>query len=170
MNPPTAIVLFAFSFLLLTACDAPSSGQQTKDIAALPAAFPILEKLGVTEFRNQDWCQNMVYQRGKFSHNNTDTTCNLFGGEGAPFDPQAQQDFDAVAKALAGTGVKLSYLTSVSYGRDGKLAGAEFHLATMGRISYVYEPGYGTPPPDMPGERQHKPLDKDWYCVLEDWN
>ena len=146
----------------------PSQSQQRSDIGRLPACFAELEKLQVTAYRNQDWCKNMVYNRGKFSPN-TEATCNLFKGTPVPFDAQAQKDFDAVAQAVSRTQVALFFISDLEYRADGKLKKAVFHLAA-GRYSYVYFPGYGAPPPDIPRELKHTSLNPDWYYVWEDWN
>jgi hypothetical protein len=124
----------------------------------------------VEAFRNQDWCKNIVYKRGKFSKN-SESTCNLFDGTPSPFDAEAQKDFDSVAKAVSGTGVGLYFISDLRYSPDGKLIGAQFHLAGHpNRYSYVYSPGYGSLPADEPKEREHTRINSDWYYIWEDWN
>lgn len=104
-----------------------------RDVGSMPSCFATLEKLQVTAFRNQDWCQNMVYSRGKFSRN-TEATCNLFEGTPVPFDAQAEKDFNVVSQAIRTTGAELHFITGLEYGVDGKLKKAEFHLATILRM------------------------------------
>ena len=148
----------------------PEPRQRETDVANLPKCFPVLARLSVRAYRNQDWCKNIWYQRGKFSQQ-TDSadSCNLFEGTPQPFDAQALQDFDSIARALTATGVRLYCLSDLRYGPDGTLAQAKFHLAG-GRYTYVYSPGYKALPEDIPEERKHARINADWFYVWEDWN
>jgi hypothetical protein len=157
----------------MASCGAePDAAQKKKDVEVLPQTFSTLEALRVEVYRNQDWCKNIVYQRGKFSnHLEESSTCNLFQGTPLPFDAQAQNDFDRVAQAVAATGVHLSLIDDLAYSPAGTLVRANFHLvASFARFSYVYSPGYGTLPPDDPREREHTRINDDWYFVWVDWN
>jgi hypothetical protein len=164
-----AVLAWFICYCLISGCGQPSQSQKQKHVARLPACFNVLESLQVTAYRNQDWCRNMAYRRGKFSSNN-DRACNLFEGTAQAFDRQAQQDFDTVSRAIAATGVRLDLISDIKYGRNGKLKRAEFHLAKAGRHSYIYSPGYGKPPPNVRFERTYTPLNEDWYYIWEDWN
>ena len=156
--------------LFFSGCGQPSRGKMQKDVGRLPGCFAVLERLQVTAYRNQDWCKNISYKRGKFS-NNAKESCNyLLGGGSVAFDAQAEKDVAVLAKAISKTGVGLRIISDLEYGAEGKLKKAVFHLAGFGRYTYVYSPGYGTPPPDIPQERRHTSLNGDWYYVWEDWN
>ena len=168
-----AAVLLLACFSFLGGCDhEPSPKAQSLHTQRLPRCFSVLERLHVEAYRNQDWCKNIWYKRGKFSHQTEPPdTCNLFEGTPLPFDAQAQKDFEAVAGAIKATHVDLYYIDHLKYAPDGKLIGAEFHLlGGPNRYSYVYSPGYTSLPPDEPKEREHTRIDKDWYYVWWDWN
>ena len=170
--PKLATVFLLLCSAVLVSCNGePNAARQKRDTEQLPKCFSILQKLRVEAYRNQDWCKNIVYQRGGFSKNK-EATCNLgFRGTPLPFDGQAQKDFDAVASAIASTGVSLHFINHFRYAADGKLVGAEFHLAGgPNRYSYVYSPGYTSLPRDEPHERVHTRISKDWYYIWEDWN
>jgi len=157
-------------FILVGCGGEPDAVLRKRHTEALPACFRILERLEVEAYRNQDWCKNIVYKRGKFSRNK-EVTCNLFRGTPMPFDSQAEKDFDAVAKVIRTTGVPLMYITGSEYAPKGALKRVEFHLdGGPNRYSYVYSIGYTNLPPDDPGERRYTAINRDWYYVWEDWN
>lgn len=134
-------LLFALLSFLLMSCARPSASDQQRDAASLPKVFDTLQTLEVEAYRNQDWCKNIAYQRGKFSSNLKATTCNLFDGTPQPMDAQATQNFQAIAHSMATTGVSIHFL-SAQYDVSHHLSGAEFHLATLCRCSYVYSPQF----------------------------
>jgi hypothetical protein len=170
MSKLATTFLLMCSSVLLSCGGQPDAAQQKRDTDQLPKCFGVLQQLRVGAYRNQDWCKNIVYQRGKFSKN-SESACNLFQGTPLPFDAQAQKDFDAVAAAIRSTGVSLNFIGDLTYSGDGKLVGAEFHLAGgPNRYSYVYSPGYNSLPSDQPKELEYTRISKDWYYVWEDWN
>lgn len=169
-NLQTSVPVIVAVTITCSACGGePSASQRRRDVSNLTQTFPVLEEYQVEAYRNQDWCKNIAYQRGKFS--NTDrTTCNLFQGDPSEFDTQAQADFDTVAAAIAKSRVKLYYISGFQYDAQEKLIRAEFHLSgDFNRYSYIYEPGYSLPE-DLAYERHHTAIDENWYFVWEDWN
>jgi hypothetical protein len=162
-------LLFALLSFSLMSCGIPSTSDQQRDAASLPKVFDTLQTLKVEAYRNQDWCKNVAYQRGKFSGNLKSTTCNLFDGTPQPMDSQATQDFQAIARSMATTGVSIHFL-SAQYDSSNHLTGAEFHLATLCRCSYVYSPQYNHLPENMTGEMEFTAINSDWYFVWADWN
>jgi hypothetical protein len=162
------ILPLTFVGVLLTGCGIPSPSAQQHDVANLPKVFSQLETLKVEDYRNQDWCKNVAYRRGKFSNNLESGTCNLFNGTPKPMDAQAQQDFQAIARLMATTGVNIHFL-SAQYNSSNRLTEVEFHLATFCRCSYVYSPRYKLPE-DMGDEMKFTAINSSWYFVWEDWN
>jgi hypothetical protein len=168
-------VISVLLVIVLAACigtsPAQQKAQQQRDVMNLSKSFAILEQLQVWDYRNQDWCKNIFYRRGKFSDNIEQATCNLFEGKSQPFDAQAQRNFRSVDRAIASTGVKLLFISGIKYAPNGKLIGGEFHLDSgLIRNHYVYSPGYKKLPDDVPNESWHTAIDRDWYYVKEDWN
>lgn len=163
---------FAVAAIALTSCShQPSHRQMQRDTHNLTRAFAALENHQVVAYRNQDWCKNIVYKRGRFSDQPHQSTCNLFPKEPQIFDAQAVKDFDEVATAIANTQVDLHYITGLDYDAEGTLTQAQFHLATsFSRYSYVYAPNYQALPPNFENEIEHTAINEDWYAVREDWN
>jgi hypothetical protein len=153
--------------ILLVSC-VPGATEHQRNIANLPKVFSALQALKVKDYRNQDWCKNIDYQRGGFSSNLTATTCNLFDSKPSVMDDRSQQDFQTIANAMATTGVGINYL-SAKYNSSDRLVGATFNLSTVCRCSYVYQPGYRLPA-NMKGEMEYTAINSDWYFVWEDWN
>jgi hypothetical protein len=162
-------LLFLILGLALVSCGVPKASDHKRDVANLPKVFPILRTLKVKDYRNQDWCKNVAYQRGKFSSNLESTTCNLFDGTPKPMDQQTLRDFQAIANSMATTSVSIHFL-SAQYNSSNQLVKAEFHLATTCRCSYVYIPQYKQLPENMTGEIEYTAINSDWYFVWEDWN
>jgi hypothetical protein len=154
--------------IVLIGCGRPGTFEHQRDVVNLPKVFSTLQNLKVTAYRNQDWCQNVAYTRGKFSGNLKATTCNLFDGTPIPMDARSQQDFQTISNAMATTGVSIHYL-SAKYDASDRLIGAEFNLATICRCSYIYRPRYRLPE-NMGGEMEFTAINSDWYFVWEDWN
>jgi hypothetical protein len=74
------------------------------DPRRIEAVFPVLERLHVTAFRNQDWCQNLAYAGGAFSKTDSHSTCDLFFEAPRDFDDRASADFATVAGAFSDAG------------------------------------------------------------------
>lgn len=162
--------LFVLVGFVLFSCQqspAQQQAQRQRNVDRLSQSFSALEQLQVQAYRNQDWCKNIFYRRGKFSNNIDRSTCNLFAGTPQPFDAQAQQDFATIEQAIAATGVKLLYISTLKYTANRSLSGADFTLE--GGSEYVYEPAY-TLPENIPNEREYTAVNSDWYFVSSDWN
>jgi hypothetical protein len=155
--------------ICLVSCGRPNAAQHQRDVANLPKVFSTLETLQVKAYRNQDWCKNVAYQRGRFSSNLKASTCNLFDGVPISMDDRAKQDFQIVSSSMATTGVGINFL-SAKYDRSNRLIRAEFHLSTACRCSYVYQPRFDRLPANMQGEIEYTAINSDWYFVWEDWN
>jgi hypothetical protein len=147
--------LLASIIILIARCSEPNQFSKRRDVANLPTIFHQLEKLKITAYRNQDWCKNIAYQRGKFSNNLRSTTCNLFEGQPQTMDPRAEQDFQEISLRLTAIGASIRYLSA--------------KYDTLCRCSYIYQPGY-TLPPNMGGEMEYTAINSNWYFVWEDWN
>ncbi|GMU53917.1 MAG: hypothetical protein AMXMBFR33_30630 [Candidatus Xenobia bacterium] len=136
--------------------------------ARLRAVVSELETLQVTVFRDQDWCECFEYPGGRFMQSSHESTCGLFQGKARPFDQVARRDFERIATAVGKSRVSVLWITA-RY-RNRKLVEAQFSLGGWGRRSFIYAPGYGTPPPDQGNEMRYTALDADWYQLDEDWN
>ena len=149
----------------------PDETRMASDVAQLRDALPRFEQLRVEAYRNQDWCRNIAYSRGRFS-NNLESTCNLFAGSPVGFTASADADFASVAGALDAGGVWVYNVWGVRYDATGRLNHAEFDLIPapweFSRWSYVYDPGHPLPQ-GMPNEDVYTRIDSDWYFHWEDW-
>ena len=76
----------------------------------IEAVFPVIERLHVRAFRNQDWCRNIAYARGAFSETDFHSTCDLFDGPYEDFDDVAAADFATVNRAFNDAGVAPDYV------------------------------------------------------------
>lgn len=139
------------------------------DVKNLESMLLVLELHHVEDFRNQDWCKNLVYMHGKFSaYSGTVGTCNLFPGEPRPFDTKATKDFNSIAEVLATTEVPVLWISS-RFTEAGTISYAEFQLdCFFCRTSYVYEPHFGQLPSSV--ETRYTKITDNWYEVDEDWN
>ena len=142
-----------------------------RDVHNLAHTLSLIEQSDMQAFRNQGWCKNIAYSRGRFSSNTQSATCNLFAGTPQPFDAQARADFDAIAHRLAATGVRVTWLIS-TFDASGRLQSVEFEIDCIlcQRMAYVYAPGYGTLPDTIPEEVWFTAINDDWYLREEDWN
>lgn len=143
--------------------------QPAQQTARLRHVLPDLTALGVTVYRNQDWCRCFAYPGGHFMDSSHESTCALFSEQAAPFTASAQRDFDRIRASLGKARVGVLWITA-RYRADGTLEEAEFALDGWGRRSYVYHPNYGALPPDQGREIWHTAIDRDWYIRDEDWN
>jgi len=139
--------------VVATACT--SVGSARVEPSDLELSFPVLARLGVTAYRDQDWCKVLAYARGSFSETTEHSTCDLFQGRPSKFDPQAQADFEQVRATLIETGISPSYVT-VEY-LDGAVLTAVFEVGCggcdVGR--YIYEAGRVAASPELgPGSSQ----------------
>jgi hypothetical protein len=149
----------------------PDANRQARDAAELAAVLPLIEDLGLTSYRNQDWCRNIAYSGGRFSDNLEDETCRLFGLPRRPFTPEAQDALRRVESALAETSVDV-YSVSVWKPDDAAPNGrTEFDVVggVFDRWRYVHAPGYRGLT-NWPNEWVETAIDDDWYFVWEDWN
>ncbi len=165
---PHKLGMLLWALVLMAGCSTSQSTQRS-DTARLPGCFPVLERLGVRAFRDQDWCQNILYRDGAFSKSSHPSTCDLFQEQAVAFTDQALRDFQQVASAVRATGVEVYWLNT-QLDEEGRVIQAEFALSGLGRRTYVYQPAYGKLPDNLPGELEHTAVDSDWYLVEEDWN
>jgi hypothetical protein len=168
------VAAIGFTTLLMLTCLWRAFPTRAHEVMRLEATFPTLEQYQVSEFRNQDWCKNIVYSAGQFSDNNRSSTCNLFDGVALPLEDNARTDFDAVVATLAETGVHVTR-ASITYDAHNHIQSAEFHLACpinpfCNRPHYVYDPHHTTLRENMPGEYWSTAINTDWFFAQEDWN
>jgi hypothetical protein len=147
----------------------PDEARQARDAQRLRAVLPVLEKLGVLEYENLDWCRAISLPQGVW----TDPAegCGEYMPMPAGDVPYARAAFAAFSDTLDHTGVWVNTIR-LTVGAGGKITNAEFHLngwLFADNYSYVYDPGY-TLPEDMPNELVYKRIDSDWYYFWEDWN
>jgi hypothetical protein len=139
--------------VVATACI--SVGPARVEPSDLELSFPVLARLGVTAYRDQDWCKVLAYARGSFSETTEHSTCDLFQGRPSKFDSQAQADFEQVRATLIERGIAPSYVT-VEY-LNGAVLTAVFEVGCggcdVGR--YIYEAGRVAANPELgPGSSQ----------------
>jgi hypothetical protein len=127
------------ALVVATACV--SVGPAKVEPSDLELSFPVLARLGVTAYRDQDWCKVLAYARGSFSETTEHSTCDLFQGRPSKFDSQAQADLEQVRAALIERGIVPSYVT-VEY-LNGAVQTAVFEVgcAGCGIGRYIYESG-----------------------------
>ncbi|MBK7994688.1 MAG: hypothetical protein IPK14_15290 [Blastocatellia bacterium] len=139
--------------------------QKIKDLEQL---FNLIEKYQVKDFRNQDWCKNINYIKGKYAKTSKESTCILFEGETKEFNKEAEEDFNLIARELEKTKADVLFF-SIKL-ENNKIATAEFNInCGFCRPSYVYEPNYKLPE-NMGQEMIFSRIDNNWYLVEEDWN
>jgi hypothetical protein len=142
--------------------------QRTKE---LERVLPLVAIYQVEDYRNQDWCKNLVYQQGKYSNNNRSSTCNLFKGKAIAFNEESNRVFGEIESALKQVGTTVHFF-DVKYDRNNRIGSAKFEIDCGGfcRNRFVYEPGYRQLPENAGTEFQYSRIDRDWYFVVEDWN
>ncbi|MBE9182687.1 hypothetical protein IQ268_29560 [Oculatella sp. LEGE 06141] len=145
-----------------------SRSQQAQN---LETAFAMIEQYRVTDYRNQDWCQNIAYAGGQFSDTTHPSTCNLFAGPAPSFTPSATADFRSITQALRRSGVRVAFFDA-DFNSAGRIRSARFNINCLlcGRVRYEYQPNYGIVPQDIPNEMWFTPINHNWYKVEEDWN
>jgi hypothetical protein len=132
---------FATMTMVVVAAACTSVGPARVEPSDLELTFPVLTRLGVTAYRDQDWCKVLAYGRGSFSETIEHSTCDLFQGPPSEFDSQAQVDFGVVRQTLIGKGISPSYI-EVDY-LGGAVHTAVFEVGCRGcEIGrYLYESG-----------------------------
>ncbi len=140
-------------------------------VYSLSGSLQIVEKYGIRVYQNLHWCNNFVYRRGKFSNDNETGTCNLFEGDGKAFDELALKDFAVISRSLSRSQVSVAFFT-VDFNKKGRIEYGQFHIGCIlcNRKRYVFNPGYGKVPQDIPDEMWFTPIDENWYYITEDWN
>lgn len=128
--------------------------------------MPIIEDLGVRNYRDLDWCRNLNYARGAFSDNLADPSCNLFDRDAAPFDAAAAADFDRILRSFDRFPSEVLAVDVVTTAEGERVT---FSIAAPGeqKWAYVFEPRYELPSA-IPDEWVPTPIDRDWYFVWED--
>lgn len=148
----------------------PNAVEMARAADELERVLPLLDELGVQEYRNQDWCRTLDYRGGAFSTNLESSTCNLFEETPVEFTEQGDRDFNAVRAALAGTGVRIRMVSRLPAIDEWK-ARTEFNAigGDFDSWYYVYESGY-VPHETIEGEWVPTWIDADWFFVWMDWN
>ena len=169
MNRST-IALLVVVVVLATGCihaTQPDADRRARDVAALSGVLPLIGELGVSEWRDDDWCRDFVYDRGHFMTSDEPDNCNPMDGPAKPFDPAAQADFERVAAAFRNAHVPIGEI----YRPPADPGATDFDLraGAFDRFSYVHDPGY-PPQENIENEWVATPIDTDWYFVWEDWN
>jgi rubredoxin len=141
------------------------------DVSRLEKTFPVVQSLRVATFRDQDWCRNLDYSKGKYSNVLEEfNTCNLFPGKAQAFDDQASEDFSRVRQALSSSGVPIRSINA-NYRETGELQSAEFHIDCLWcRRWYIYNPAYGVLPKPPSADTKYTRINDNWYLADEDWN
>ena len=145
----------------------PDADRRALDSTALAAVLPLIDELRVSEWRDDDWCRDLVYNGGHFMTSDQPDNCNPVDGPAKPFNTAAQAAFDRVAAALhdANVPVREIYRPPIDPGStDFGLRAGSFDS-----FSYVHDPGY-PPQENVDNEWVATPIDRDWYFVWEDWN
>jgi len=159
---------------LVVACGGtPSLDRMQADVQELAAVVPLLDEMGVVEFRSQDWCRALVFDGGRFLESDEETTCFMFAGDGAEFDEDKDAAFARIEDALDDTGTSV-FMIDVTYADDGTLVEAAFGFDTgftipfAGSHDYVYS--VDQPPMGWAGETFYTRIDANWHLAVEDWN
>jgi hypothetical protein len=172
MNRRT-IAILAVVAILVTACihaSEPSLDEMAGDTDALvTSVLPVLDDLGVRNWRDQDWCKNMAYAGGQFTTNAAASNCDYFDGPAGAFTDGAESDFARLRSAIRDAHVPVLVISrSEVIGGQGQIT---FDVAAgmFDRFSYVYQPGYD--PGALPEcDCVTTAIDQDWYFVNDDWN
>ena len=146
-----------------------SGSSDKKVVQSLEALLPRLEAFGLSAYRNQDWCQVLVYNGLAFSSTNEETCVFVAKMETKPFSSDANIKLQEVTKILSDAKIKIRSVENVRFS-DNKFDFVEFYEDCQCRTRYVYSPFYGKLPSDIPNELTHHQIDSNWYRVEEDWN
>jgi hypothetical protein len=73
---------------------------QSISVKQLTQVLPVLQDYRVTQYRNQDWCKVLIYQKGIywFSNDPSTSTCVLGPETPSPFTQLAGDDFAELKK------------------------------------------------------------------------
>ncbi len=145
----------------------PDAAGKARDAAALAEVLPVLEELGVTHWRDQDWCTDFVDRAGHFLRSDEPDNCNPLGDAVSAFSDEATADFDRIRSALVASGVSVVEVYRPS--ADPRTTIFDLRAGAFDRFSYVHDPGY-QPQENLENEWVATPIDEDWYFVWEDWN
>lgn len=160
-------LILVFSLLIQLSCNHYKSNVEQK-VKNLEQLFVLIEKYQIKNFRNQDWCKNINYIKGKYSKTSNPSTCILFEGEAKEFNKESEEDFNLIAKELEKTKTDVLFF-SIKF-EDNKIITAEFNIdCGFCRPSYIYQPNYKLPE-NMGKEMIFSKIDNNWYLVEEDWN
>jgi len=134
---------------------------------ALTAVIAEVDALGVTDWRDDDWCRDFVYRGGHFMRSDDPEACSPLDAAAQPFNAAAQADFDRIDQALREAHVPIREVYRASLPSDELIF--DLRAGSFDRFSYVYDPGYSMPE-TIEGEWIPTAIDADWYFVWEDWN
>jgi hypothetical protein len=169
VNRSTIAFLAVVAFLFAGCIHAtePNADRKARDVAALAAVLPLIDELGVSEWRDDDWCRDFVYDRGHFMTSDEPDDCNPMGGPPEPFNANAQADFDRVAAAFRDAHVPIREIYRPPV--DPGTTDFDLRAGSFDGFSYVHDPGY-PPQENIENEWVATPIDANWYFVWEDWN
>jgi hypothetical protein len=138
-----SLILVAASVAACFHVAQPGAARKSRDVAALAEVLPVLDELRVTNWRDQDWCTDFAYRRGRFLRSDDPDNCNPFGDVAAPFTDAATADFEAVRSAVRASGVSVReiYRPAAVPGQTG----FDLIAGSFDRFSYVHEPGFELP-------------------------
>lgn len=160
--------LVVFITTLLSSC----SSNPAIDVYSLEKIFPELEKNKIFAYRFDDWCKVLQYGENNGYATNPKSSCiwPLTSYKVEPFSTEARMILEHIHFSLGWNRPNVVIISNIKYSNN-KISYAEFHLGTaFSREKYVYKPLYEILPEDLPHERWHTAVNKDWYYVLEDWN
>lgn len=158
--------------LISAACASPGPRPATfeRETKALAALFPMLERLELQTYRDQDWCRLLVYDRGVYA-SELDEACTITSDDWRPFDKEADLAFQLLVEAVAKSGADVEMINVTRYAANGSVGEVEFEF-----LPADAKPGYyrlifdrtGEMPMDG-NETTNTRIGPQWYLQFEDW-
>jgi hypothetical protein len=143
-------------------------------VRKLAQTLTVLKDYHVTQYRNQDWCHVLIYQKGTYWTSSVPLTrnCAYVGGyedqiPQSPFSQTASDDFTTLNNLYFWTGIRVRSVY-VEYDSSGEILSAQFNIQGLiiFNTSYMYSPK--TIPSDIAGEVENDFIEPGWYYQVED--
>jgi hypothetical protein len=141
----------------------PTQAQLVTQTGQLETVLPLFARLGLSTYETDNACLYLEDGRGIFTDSPGDS-CDLQPDLARPFDAQATADMDAIRAAFAATGLQIADAWATE--DPGEAPGFAFsgHCPSCAWMTFVYAPGYGVLPADMPGHAHFIAISADWFA------
>jgi hypothetical protein len=165
----SVLVLLALGSRLVWAAPGPDRGRL--DVPRLEAVFPLIEQLGLRDYRAADDRPLIDYERGRFSATPAADTLDPLDGVFVALDATATLDHQRLRSALEATGTPVAAVSHVEFDPVGHIASATFEMSAgwYADWSYVFHTD-GVQPGESDYGALQIPVDERWYYEVDDAN